>query len=225
MRTEKEAAIALRKDGKTYPEIEQMLGINRSTLSCWLSNLAISPAAQQRILKRKQQNLIRAQKLASAWHRNAKTQCTRKIKKRASDLVQDYLVNVQSISIALSMLYLGEGFKASQELGLGSSSPQILLFFLASIESLFGLKRDKLRYELHLRADQNPEELKSYWSKELGVPLENFKYYHLDKRTIGRKTHSEYRGVCSARGGPVEIQRFLIYTSKLFCQKVINLRV
>jgi hypothetical protein len=73
-----------------------------------------------------------------------------------------------------------------------------------------------------LRADQNPEKMKRFWSKELGLPLNSFGYVALDKRTVGSKTYPHYKGVCYVRCGNAAIQRKLMYLSEIFYKKVIK---
>lgn len=96
----------------------------------------------------------------------------------------------------------------------------ILKFFIAGLRTVYKIHKSKIRGELHLRADQDPDDLKRYWSQELDLPLENFKYVSIDKRTQGSKTYSTYKGVCDIRCGSSEIQRRLMFLSEFFCKKV-----
>lgn len=108
------------------------------------------------------------------------------------------------------------------ETGLGSSDPVILQFFLAALRRLYSLDTTKLRYELYIRADQNPTQVKRFWAKTLGVPLTSFKQVNVDKRTIGSKTYPHYNGVCNIRCGNVAIQRKLLALSKLYCWRIAS---
>ncbi len=74
----------------------------------------------------------------------------------------------------------------------------------------------KNRCELYLRYDQDPDELKKYWAKELALPLPNFTQVNRDKRTVGRKTYDHYKGVCSLRCGNVAIQRRLVFLAEQY---------
>jgi hypothetical protein len=73
--------------------------------------------------------------------------------------------------------------------------------------------------------DQDGDALKAYWSKELNVPLERFKYIAYDRRTEGRKTYDHYKGACLISCGNIAIQRKLIYLYNLFCDKVAELNM
>jgi len=105
---------------------------------------------------------------------------------------------------------------------MGNSDPLILKFFITVLSRIYNLDKKKFRYELHLRADQNPVALKRYWSKQLGIPVSHFKYASIDKRTKGTRTYPEYKGVCLIRCSNVAIQRKSVYLSRKFCEKVIN---
>jgi hypothetical protein len=81
---------------------------------------------------------------------------------------------------------------------------------------LYDLDIEKIRCELYLRYDQDPEDLKRHWAKELSLPLSNFKQVNIDKRTIGRETYDHYKGVCSLRCGNVAIQRRLVFLAEKY---------
>ena len=82
-----------------------------------------------------------------------------------------------------------------------------------------------MRCELYIRADQSPSALKRFWSRELKIPIKNFKGVFVDKRTEGSKTFDYYKGVCSLRCGNVAIKKRLMNLSRLFCEKIVNKRV
>ena len=125
------------------------------------------------------------------------------------------------IDIALSMLYLGEGFKTSKT-GMGNSDPLILKFFLKNMIDVYNLDINKIRFELHLRYDQNSMQMKKYWSQQLKVPIARFSYVSFDKRTKGQKTYPHYKGVCLIDCANIAIQRKLIYLSRKFCELYIK---
>jgi hypothetical protein len=120
--------------------------------------------------------------------------------------------------LALSFLYLGEGFKARVGAGMGNSDCKILRFFVNILRSEFKVPVEKLKCELHLRADQDSEELKKYWSQSLSIPLANFTYIAKDKRTVGKPTYSGYKGVCVVRCGNPHIQRYLVSLAEQYLQ-------
>ncbi|MEI6191153.1 MAG: hypothetical protein WCP24_02150 [bacterium] len=216
----KDKAIALRKDGKSIRDIEGKLGIPRSTLSGWLKDIKLSKNQKKILDKNWRIALGLSREKAVAWHNKEKAKRLGFAKLEATNLLKCINVSDKKIlELALSMLYLGEGAK-TEKTSLGNSDSEILLFFAACMEKLYGLSRKNVRCDLHLRADQNIEEIKIYWSKKLRIPLANFKSASIDKRTIGRKTYPYYKGVCILNYANVAIQRKLVYLSREYCTKI-----
>lgn len=105
---------------------------------------------------------------------------------------------------------------------MANSDPLLLKFFLKILVNIYKIDIKKIRFDLHLRGDQNPELMKKYWANELGAPINRFVYVSVDKRTLGRPTYPHYKGVCIINCGNVAIQRKLIYIGRKFCENVIN---
>ena len=89
-------------------------------------------------------------------------------------------------------------------------------------EEIYKVPIEKIKCELHLRADQNPVSLQRYWSRTLNIPLKNFTSVSIDQRSAGKPTFAHYKGVCVVRCGHGAIQRKLMFISKLFCEQIIN---
>lgn len=200
----------LRKEGKTYSEIQLIVGekIPKSSLSYMCKGVEISDRGKARIegiIASNQDRSIRAATEANRMafdeklegYRKANIALARKIRSRDSQL------------IALAMLYLGEGAKwqKSRAPKLGSSNPEIIRLYIDLLGACFGVGRDKLRCRVQHRADQNPSDLVAYWSHITGVSVDNFYKSYIDKRTIGKTTKKlDYRGVCTVHCAGTHIQ-------------------
>lgn len=157
-----------------------------------------------------------ARKRAVVWHRTQKEARLEKARDEAQTiLMQIPTENVHILELALAILYLAEGSKRNTETALGSSDAKTLSFFLYALKRIYDFNISSVRAELYLRADQDPEKMKRYWSKELRLPLRNFKQVNLDKRSVGN-TYPRYKGVCSLRCGNVAIQRRLVYLAEAY---------
>ncbi len=219
----KNKAIKLRKNGFSIGKIEHRLGIPRSTLSGWFKNIKLTQKQKEKLLRGWKNSLAKARKKAILWHNEQKEKRLKMAKEEALKTLEKISINdPNTVELALSMLYLGEGTKKANETALGSSDPSILKFFLSALKNVYNLDATKIRCDLNLRADQNPIKMKSFWAKTLKLAPSNFKNINKDKRTIGSKTYSDYRGVCHIKYGSVAIQRKLINIGNLFCQKIIN---
>lgn len=212
----------MRLEGVYIRIIESKLKVPRSTLSGWFKNLELSEK-QKNILHTNWMNgLIKARKKAVKWHKRQKNERLQTAESEARNTAEQLNYENSSIELALSMLYLGEGFKNKSETGIGNSDPMILLFFITVLKKIFNVETEKITCHLHLRADQDPDELKKYWSDKLKIPEKNFGKASIDKRTIGKKTYDSYKGVCVVRCGNIAIQRKLIYLSRIYCQNTIQ---
>lgn len=219
----KEDALGMRKKGKSITHIERNLGIPRSTLSGWFKDIKLSEKHIKRLNKNKYLALEKARKKAVKIHEDQKMQRILSAQKEALDVLGKIdKDNVYILELVLSSLYIGEGFKGSYT-GMGSSETLILQFFINSIRKIYNIPITKISCRLHLRFDQDPKEIKRYWSKELNLPTSNFKGVSVDKRTKGSKTYRDYMGVCVVTCGNVAIQRRLMYLGKTYYNYEMNL--
>lgn len=216
-------AIKLRKGGLSIGKIEKQLKIPRSTLSGWFKNIALSQEQKDKLLRDWKDGLVHARRKAVLWHNAQKQNRMEEAYNTAQGVLKRLnLRDINILELAFAFLYLGEGAKKNVETAIGNSDPSILKFSLAILKRVYNMDVSKIRCELYLRADQNPEEIKKFWARELGLPLQNFKQINIDKRTQGSPTYPDYKGVCNLRCGSVAIQRRLVYLSKLFSDQVID---
>jgi hypothetical protein len=217
--TKREEAVRLRKRGLSIKKIQAKIGVSLSSLSVWLRNVKLTESQQRKLRKEWEQALVKARVKANEWHRSQRQERERLVREKVH---QDYeeAMDRKNLEIALAMLYLGEGAKTRSQLGLGNSDPKVIRFYLNALSELYGVSHSKLRFDLHLRADQNESALKQYWSQEVGVPLDRFSYVIKDKRTIGKPSYPHYKGVCFVAGGGVEIQRRLLYLAEVLCARI-----
>jgi len=219
----KDKIIDLRKQGFSMNMIENRYGIPRSTQSGWFKNVRLTSTQKKKLLQNSKSTLIAARKKAVLWHNTQKEKRLKEAENQATEIIKSLdIADKKLLELTLAILYMGEGTKRKLETSIGSSDPLILKFFLATLKTLYNFDFKKIKCQLNLRADQNPEKMKHFWSKELNVPINNFGYVNLDKRTIGSKTYPQYKGVCHVLCGNVAIQRKLMYLSEIFCRKVIK---
>ncbi len=216
-------AVQFRRGGLSIREIENRLKVPRSTLSGWFSSIELLPEQKRKLANNCKQALINARKKAIIWHHEQKGERIEEARQRALKTLSN--INIFSPEVqelALAILYMAEGRKAAEETSLGSSDPLMLRFFLRTLKKLYSIDVSKISCELYLRADQNDEEIKKFWSKELGLPLGKFTQIYKDNRTVGSKTYADYKGVCSIRCGNIAIKRKLLYLSQFFCENIVG---
>jgi hypothetical protein len=217
----KSEAIRLRKQGKSLPYVHTTLGIPKSTLSYWFKNITLTDKQKCKLRKNWQDALKNGRTKAVRWHNEQKALRVQLAEQEGLTLLRKVdTKNVHITELALALLYLGEGTKAKGETGMGSSDPLILKFFISCLRKIYHVPEDRIKCELHLRSDQDPEKMLIFWSHELQVAKENFYKPYLDIRTKGTVTYDSYKGVCLIRCGTVAIQRKLVYIAKHFCKEI-----
>lgn len=215
----KEEAIAMRRDGQSMTLIERRLGIPRSTLSGWFKAIELTEEQRLQLTQNSRDGWAKARVKAVEWHNSQKALRLQKAQAQALETLGKIEMSDAVLDLAFAMLYLGEGAKNGVT-SIASSDPTILRFVLAVLKRNYNVTPDAIRCDLHLRSDQDPAKLKSYWSKELNIPIDRFKYVAFDKRSHGKPTYDHYKGVCVVTCGQIAIQRKLIYLYNLFCERV-----
>lgn len=219
----KNRAIAMRRRGASLRDVSARLGIQKSTLSYWFKNVILSKHHQALLKSRTDLSLVTARKAAVRWH-NAGKEKRLTLAREAAHMTLGKLSaeSLETAELALALLYLGEGMKKTSITSLGNSDPLILKFFVKSLRRIYNVPVDKIRCELHIRADQDGDKLRRYWSRMLKLPLANISGISRDTRTKGKPTYPHYKGVCIVRCGRVEIQRKLVYIATTFCEQFVN---
>lgn len=208
---EKELAIRLRKQGKTYSEIRKRVDISKGTLSYISKSIPLSHRAQMRLRRVQLLHLVKA--------RHAGVETLKKNQRKALDVMRERVsaglrnvVRPEVLKIALAFLHLGEGakWKSHRGLQLGSSDPLILLLYMKLLEQCYNIDKSSFHCYIAYRADQSLPRLIAYWAKTLGVSRQNFYKSKPDPRTIGRATkNKKYKGVCILSCAGSQIQQEL----------------
>jgi len=218
----KEKAVALRKEGKSIVFVESSLGIPRSTLSGWFRSVRLSREQKEALHAGWKLGLSVARRKAVNWHNSQKKERLDTASENAKKVLSKIdLKDRALLDLTLAMLYFGEGSK-KQTTGIGNSDPLVLKFFIHALKILYPFCIQYIKCELHLRMDQDDEEMKSFWSVEIGVPVEHFRKTSYDKRTQGKPTYGSYKGVCIVNCGNVAIQRELVYLSRSYCEAMLQ---
>lgn len=170
---DRQKAIVLRRQGKTYSEIRKELNVAKSTLSDWLKNYALT---ESQLLQLKT-NIREKKQLA--------IEKTRKIKqkKREVRLAVTYqsqkeywlTLNKREVELAGIFLYWGEGNKRMNgPISLNNTDPQVLKFTLFWLLQGLGVEKSKIKVYLYLYKDMDIQKEMEFWSQELNMPIVQF---------------------------------------------------
>jgi predicted transcriptional regulator len=193
MRKDKNAALKLRRLGKSYNEIRDLLRIPKSTLSDWLHKTRWSTKVK-RILaeKAKTKNVIRLRELDKIRGVHLK-----KLYQEAQDEARKEFENFKFHPTFISgvVIYWGEGDRSSRFLiRVANTDPLMIRLFAKFLLEVCGVPKERIRAHILLYPDLNPEVCKHFWIKESGLRLENFnKSVTIEGR---HKTRRHPYGVC-----------------------------
>src|SRR5438105_946110 len=109
MRVDKQQALKLRLQGKSYGEINTLLRVPKSTLSDWFATLEISDKAQARIRKRTYKRSIEGLLKRNKLQTQLAEQRAKTIREKATRQVKN-LSGKELFLIGVS-LYWAEGYK------------------------------------------------------------------------------------------------------------------
>ena len=192
-------ATILRKQGKTYSEIQEELKkqIPKSTLSYWCRNIVLPKEYQEKIQKIILSNAKKGREVALIVNKIKRRKYLKSITDRNEHLAKVFK-NRNVEKIALAMLYLGEGSKHQRgSLMLGNTNPFIISLYMCLLRSCYNIDERKFRCTLQCRADQNIKKLEKFWSYVTKIPLSQFYKARIDPRTIGKPSQKlDYKGVC-----------------------------
>lgn len=192
-----EKARKLRTEGRTFSEIQNVLGLKipKSTLSYWFKDIEMSVEYRRKISKINYLSLRKAQESWAQKIRDERIKSESILKSKNLHLI--YKIDIDVAKIILATLYLAEGAKRHGALQLGSSDVGIIRIFLKLLKKCYQISIDDIRCRISYRSDQDINFLTDYWSKNTGVPTANFYKTIPDPRTIGIKTkRGDYNGVC-----------------------------
>ncbi|PIR85461.1 hypothetical protein COU15_00605 [Candidatus Kaiserbacteria bacterium CG10_big_fil_rev_8_21_14_0_10_45_20] len=174
MRKDKKAVFTLRKNGKSYKDIEKIMNIPRSTLSSWFKDEEWS-----QVLKNELQKVTREQ------HTQRFTQLNRTrgiaLKKlyvqSEREAVNDLeVLKFHPLFVAGLMLYWGEGDRVSKGLvRMSNIEPRLLVVFIAFLVEVCGVPKQKISAAILVYPDLDEKTCREYWSKNIDLPEEQFR--------------------------------------------------
>lgn len=197
MRRDKENALKLRLQGRSYNEIGRLLGVPKSTLSGWFTGLQLSDKAQKRIQDRVYRGTLRGlikrnknqTHLAIQRMRNIRAVAEKEIKKIG-------LSDLKLIGIAL---YWAEGYKRAavrngreltcHAVALANSDPKLILLFIRFLKEVCHVPDEEINAEIRIYEHLNESELLNFWQRTTKIPRANFGkvYYGISRSSIGKR--------------------------------------
>ncbi len=189
---DKQKALAMRKKGMSYSQIKEKIDVSKSTLSGWLYNI---PLSEKRIRELRDNSPIRIEHYRNTMRAKKDIRLEEVYRKVSKDIGN---ISKRDLFLAGLFLYWGEGTKASNcSVVLTNTNPAMLKFFIKWLK-LFGIKNKDLKIKLHLYSDMNIKESLDFWSKELRIPISQFRKSYIKKTSLKSITYKNGfgKGTC-----------------------------
>lgn len=213
MRKDKKLALRLRKRGLSYHAINRKLGVPKSTLSDWFSELPWSAALRRDLTKRaflkvypQLRAMARAQSLRwERWRRAAREDAVHSFPKFRSD----------PLFIAGVMLYWAEGDRMLYSpVRVSNTDPDILRILVTFFKEKCKVPKEKIKAHLILYPDLSEKICRKYWSLRIGIP-EGF----FNKTQFIRGRHPKRRlshGICAIEIASRQLkEKLLVWIKKI----------
>ena len=183
----REKAREMRREKKlTIDQIAERLALSRTTIYYWVRDIPIPPTKPRKLAQR------RAAAATSRKHRLLRE------KAYAEGFAEfEYLARNATFRDFVA-LYIAEGFKRTQHVvAVGNSDSAVLRICLEWMEQFTGTWFD---YGLQYHADQNLQELREYWARELDIEPDLIRLQRKSNsgKLHGRNWRSKY-GVLTIR--------------------------
>ena len=175
---EKERAIALRKQGKTYVDILRAVPVAKSTLALWLKEANLSAAENQKFTEAKRLASLRGGQAKKNQRIERQESLISKSKSEVGNLSKRelFLVGVA--------LYWAEGSKEKDHspgspLRFANGDPYMIKLFLKWLQNV-DVKKERICFDIYLH-DNNRyrvSEVVKYWVNNTGFSKKLFKVYY-----------------------------------------------
>lgn len=187
---EKEKAIKLRKEGKTYSEILKEIPVAKSTLSEWFRDVKLSKPEFQRLTQKK---LVAARRGGEAKRK----QRLERVKEIHNQALKDVThISKRELWLIGIALYWAEGRKEKMErpgsqFAFSNSDPKMIKLFLYWLNNSCLINNREITFNIfiHKNFQKDISRIRKYWSEVTGYSVDKFNkvYYKKHKIKTNRK--------------------------------------
>src|SRR5437763_6404734 len=191
----REQAVCLRKEGKSYGEIMQVLSVSKSTLSLWLRDLPLTPEEHLQL----EGNIAQGRRTRGAANRARRA--AREATAMAEAAAQVPSLAESELFVAAVAAYWCEGAKTKPwrtdvQVQFINSDPGLIQLFLRWLD-LIGVEPERITYRVAMHPTSDELAARAFWSQVVGVPIQRFHRTALKKPTTSRRRRNygdDYHG-------------------------------
>lgn len=182
---EKDLALRLRREGRTYSEILEQVSVAKSTLSLWLKAVGLNKGQQQRITQKR----LDAAKRGGIVKRKQRIVLTQEIKNAARKEINN--ITNRELWLMGVIMYWAEGekekeWKPGSPVGFINSDPYVIKLFLRWLIDILGVDSDDLvfRVYIHENSINRIDAVYKYWSNITGFSLKRINKVYFKKHNV-----------------------------------------
>lgn len=174
----KDQAIALRRAGKSYTEIQTEVPVSKGTLSYWIKNISLSPSERKRL--REKMNTAGAKALIRRNKYQTVLAAQRALKTRTAAQKKIHQLTNKDLLLVGVALYWGEGYKrgavdsAWKCVDFANSDPEMVIVMLKFFQICCLVPKNKIRIHLMLHDKNQERSARVFWSKITGIQTNQF---------------------------------------------------
>lgn len=172
-------AFKLRRSGRSYNEINKLLGVPKSTLSGWFSGLTLSKEATKRLISRHRAGTAVLIKRNIAQTHKARERA-RIIRHNAAKDLESTFITKDLLLIVGVCLYWGEGYKRTKykdgralvnhPIQLTNSDPALARSFVRFLNEVMDVPLESIKMSLRLYDNIDEKTALKYWLNATGLP-------------------------------------------------------
>lgn len=187
MKSPKELAVSLRKEGKSYGEISTRLGVSKSTLSYWLKKVPLAKRHRDRLYTNRIKNMVRG---PNSYHERRREEIASIIRTAANEIKN---VSPEAYKLLGVGIYWGEGTKKGMA-QITNSDPLLIAFMTRWFSTTFDVPAASFKAFLNIYPQQSEKDIKEFWSALTGIPISRFGKSFIKPVSKGYKKNTLYYG-------------------------------
>lgn len=184
-------AIKLRKKGWSYPRIQKVFNVSRSTLSLWLRDVRLTQRQINKLVNNSRSVLYREAKA----RQKRRIELTKQIINRAKDEYR--MLERSTLFIAGLMLYWAEGAKTLERVKFTNSDPAMISFMMRWFRNFCQVPERRFRIGLHIHELHCRKDIEKFWSRIVRIPLNQFHKTYIKPTSLKHRKKPLYNGTCS----------------------------
>ncbi len=214
IKEEKNKAFDLRREGKSYRQIAELLDISKSTLSGWFRDVDWSQDIKKQLIEKSKGASRKRLLQLNDLKKKRWSECYVRAEKEAITEFEN--LKKDKLFIAGMALYWGEGDKIWKNgiIRISNTDEKMLRVFNEFLQKICKVEREKIRAGILLYPDLDSEERLKFWSESIRISKERFfKSTVIQGRHKTKKTGS---GVCIVSVGDKYLKKKLLTWLDLF---------